>query len=162
MASGPLGARLQVFVRQSSGLIREFSLLDVVIINVVGVNAPFGIILTLAAVTSIWPQVDLTWLTIFGGIASAATVITYGLMSAAMPRSGGDYVFVGRSLWPWFGFAANWMMTFSLFVLFGLFAVSIATLAIGPSLTALGYVIGNSTAVSWANQVETDKATIAV
>src|SRR5437667_5907375 len=133
-------SRPMVFVRQSSGLVREFSILDVVIINLVGVTPTVGSLLALTSVASIWPGANLVWLNVFGGLASLATVLTYGLMSAAMPRSGGDYVFVGRSTWPWLGFLANWMMTLSLFVLLGILSVGTITLGLAPSLTALAYV----------------------
>jgi APA family basic amino acid/polyamine antiporter len=77
-------------------------------------------------------------------------------MSAAMPRSGGDYVFVGRSTWPWLGFLANWMMTLSLFVLLGIISVSTITLGLGPSLTALAYVTGNASLANFSNTIQND------
>jgi APA family basic amino acid/polyamine antiporter len=151
----------RLFVRQSSGLIREFSVLDVVVINLVGLNPGIVAALGLIAVASLWPGASLIPVVIMGSIVSVATVVTYGLMSAAMPRAGGDYVFVGRSVWPWLGFLANWMMTWSLFVLLGLFSVGTITLALGPALTAFGYVMGSSAVVNMAETLQTNKAVLA-
>jgi basic amino acid/polyamine antiporter, APA family len=150
-------ARPKVFVRQSSGLIREFSLLDVVNINLAGVTPPVGMLLSLTGVAAIWPGTNLVVLICLGAIASAATVITYGFMSAAMPRSGGDYVFVGRTTWPWLGFLANWMMTLSLFVLFGILTVGITSTVIVPGFTAFGFVTGNSSVVTAAANISSSK-----
>jgi amino acid transporter len=146
-----------LFVRQSSGLVREFSMWDVALINVAGVNLGAVAALSIGAVAGLWPGASVLLVAVIGGLVSLATVGTYGLMSAAMPRAGGDYVFVGRTLWPWLGFAANWMITWSLFVALGLFSVALVTQALAPGMAAFGYVSGNHWFVTAATDISTKK-----
>jgi amino acid transporter len=151
-------AERDVFVRQSSGLVREFSILDVVIINLAGLNPGLIVVLSITSLASLWAGASLPLVLLIGAIVALAIVVTYGLMSAAMPRAGGDYVFIGRSLTPWLGFTANWMMTWSLFVLLGLFSVGTVTQALAPSLAAIGALGGNTGMIDFATDMTTDKA----
>jgi basic amino acid/polyamine antiporter, APA family len=145
------------FVRQSSGLIREFGISDVVLINIVGVNLGIVASLSIASVAGIWPGASMIILAVIGALVSLATVGVYGMFSAAMPRAGGDYVFVGRSLTPWLGFLANWMITLSLFVVLGIFAVGLYTQALAPSLAAFGLTVDAPGLVEAAETISTDK-----
>ena len=154
--------RRTLFVRQSSGLVREFSMSDVVLINVVGVNLGAVAALSIGAVAGLWPGASMVLVAVIGGIVSLATVGTYGLMSAAMPRAGGDYVFVGRTLSPWIGFTANWMITWSLFVAVGLYSVAVVSQALAPGLAAFGYVSGHHSLVTAATDLATKKGLLAL
>lgn len=149
------------FVRQSSGLVREFGIADVVLINIVGVNLGILATLGIASVAGLWPGANMIVLVLIGAVVSLATVTVYGMFSAAMPRAGGDYVFVGRSLTPWLGFLANWMITLSLFVLLGLFSVGTITQALAPSLAAFGMSVDAPGLVNAAETMSSDKTLLA-
>jgi APA family basic amino acid/polyamine antiporter len=151
-----------LFVRRSSGLVREFGMSDVAVINLVGVNLGIVAALSIAALAGLWPGASMILVVVIGAAISLATVITYGLLSAAMPRAGGDYVFVSRGLTPVLGFLANWMITFSLFVLLGLFSVGLVTQALAPGLAALGVTSESSSLVNAATDLTEDKGLIAL
>lgn len=163
-AASPAGtagaAQRQMFVRQSSGLVREFSITDVALINIAGVNLGIVGAVTIGAVAGLWPGASMVLVALLGAVVSLATVGTYGMLSAAMPRAGGDYVFVGRSLAPVVGFLANWMITWSLFVLLGLFSVGIVTQALAPALAAFGAVSDSPSLVTAATDMSADKGTL--
>src|SRR4051794_13425931 len=161
-AGSPGSGQRTLFVRQSSGLVREFSMSDVVLINVVGVNLGAVAALSIGAVAGLWPGASMVLVAVIGGIVSLATVGTYGLMSAAMPRAGGDYVFVGRTLSPWLGFTANWMITWSLFVAVGLYSVAVVSQALAPGLAAFGFVSGHHGLVTAATDLATKKGLLAL
>ena len=141
---------------------REFSITDVVSINVVGINPGIAAAISVTALALLWAGASMVPVVIIGAIISVATAIVYGMMSAAMPRSGGDYVFVGRSLSPVLGFLANWMMTWSLFVLFGLFSVGTITEALAPAMSGFGHVAGSTWFVNAANDLVSHKGVLAV
>jgi amino acid transporter len=153
----PAEGQRTLFVRQSSGLVREFSMWDVALINVAGVNLGAVAALSIGALAGLWPGSSAVLVGLIGGLVSLATVGTYGLMSAAMPRAGGDYVFVGRTLSPWLGFTGNWMITWSLFVALGLFSVATVTQALAPGMAAFGHVSGNQWFVTAATDIATKK-----
>jgi basic amino acid/polyamine antiporter, APA family len=141
--SAPAGATAQMFTRQTSGLVREFSLSDVTIMNLAGQSIGAGAALSVITAAAIWPGSDVRLLLVLGAILSLITAVVYGLMSAAMPRSGGDYVFVGRTLHPMIGFATNFVITVTLFIALGLYSYLFVVFGLSNSMTALGLVSGN-------------------
>jgi len=57
-------------------------------------------VLTMVALPFFFPGANAIWVFILGSIPAFAFVIEYGILSAAMPRSGGDYIWTGRILGP--------------------------------------------------------------
>lgn len=51
----------------------------------------------------------LLMLWVAGGITALCGALTYGELSAAMPRSGGEYVYLGRIFHPLLGFLSGWV-----------------------------------------------------
>ena len=76
--------------------------------------------------------------------------VVYAQMSAAFPRSGGDYVFVGRILHPSLGFMVNFVLTVINVSVIGVEAVWITQYALGPMFNLLGLIDGNSAYTSIA------------
>lgn len=132
------------FVRRATGLVRSIGLLDAFIINFGWTGATFSISLAFMISQSLWayPQSHF-------GIAQIITfvlvllgsTIPYALLSIAMPRAGGDYVFNSRILHPLVGFVASFMMMtmLSFFVAWGAYWGGAQALA--STLANLGYVM---------------------
>src|SRR5256885_9305304 len=100
MASTEAGGS-QLFVRQSTGLVREASALDATIYNAVfsapvGATLAWGVFFALSA----FPGADLVWATIISFVLNVPVLIMMALLAASMPRTGGDYVWVSRILSP--------------------------------------------------------------
>src|SRR6187200_2213245 len=111
---GPGGSG--VFLRRATGLVREVGLFDAFVMNTIGMKVVIGT-LTMAF-TLLW---------------------VYSEFAAAMPRSGGDYVFVSRALHPFVG----WLMSFSqgawlIFFWVGFNAWFALVFAVPVSLTTIG------------------------
>ena len=70
--------------------------------------------------------------------------MTYGYLSAAMPRSGGEYVFLGRVVHPAVGFTANWGFTWSQLLGLGLYASFTVNFGIAVAFLTLGNVLDSS------------------
>lgn len=103
----------QLFVRKATGLVRELNVFDVFLINLIQTNpiANFAVLFTLGI--AVFPGANL-WLSTLSCIAiGSSLLIVYSLLAGAMPRSGGDYVFISRILHPIPGFVASWMMMFT-------------------------------------------------
>jgi len=109
-----------MFVRQSSGLVRSLGLRDAFLTNLGLTGAFFSISLAFMISQALWayPEADFTLAAILSVVVSLPVALAYGLLSVAMPRAGGDYVFISRTLHPLLGFLANWgiMVMLSFFI----------------------------------------------
>lgn len=126
-------AEKKLFLRKATGLVREIGLLTAVIIalaNVVGLGwqkrvfqvtgwAPVG---TSQFFLGIHPVAMSFFLV---GIVVLLSVYCFAVLSAAMPRSGGGYVFISRIINPGLAFVATWLEFWSVAVSYGLIAVAV-------------------------------------
>src|SRR5688500_2293675 len=89
-----------LFVRQSSGLIREFRAYDVFIFNTLG----YALGLVLAVVPSfaagLWPEQNVLLIVTIGTALTLFNALMYGYLAGILPRSGGDYVYLSRIVHP--------------------------------------------------------------
>ena len=92
----------RVFAREATGLIRRLGFLDQFIVAMAIVNVTGGYVFTMIAAPYFFPGANMVAVFVLGAIPALFYVITYSIFSAAMPRSGGDYVWVGRILGPRF------------------------------------------------------------
>ncbi|MEM0200012.1 MAG: APC family permease [Saccharolobus sp.] len=91
-----MGNKSTIFVRETSGLIKNVSLLDSIALNIGNMSA--GI----ALFESISPYITtngILWLaSIIGFLFAIPQLIIYVTMSTKIPRTGGDYIWISRSL----------------------------------------------------------------
>ena len=78
-----------------------------------------GLALTLPTVAALLPGADFFTGFLIAWIIQLATVLAYLLLSVAMPRSGGDYVWVSRSIHPAVGFMSGWAWMLQGFFIIG-------------------------------------------
>ena len=96
----------QVFLREATGLVRQLSTRDILMFNLLNMGL-------------IWPCVYIFFAgSTYQGVYTPVTVLIalpltmiiallYYYMSTAFPRTGGDYVWIGRIIHPGVGFMAN-------------------------------------------------------
>jgi amino acid transporter len=96
------GLGKKVFAREATGLIRRLGFVDQFIVAMAIVNVTGGYVFTMIAAPYFFPGANMVAVFALGAIPAFAFVITYSIFSAAMPRSGGDYVWTGRILGPRF------------------------------------------------------------
>ncbi|MEM2986595.1 MAG: APC family permease [Nitrososphaerota archaeon] len=99
----------EVFVRKASGLIRNISAWDAMIFNIM-VMAPMAILVYGVWASVCYPGVHLPTTALLAIPISILVGLFYALFSVAMPRSGGDYVWVSRILHPSLGFMINFYL----------------------------------------------------
>lgn len=121
--SGGAGGRLRgsgpgVFVREATGLTKELSLLDIFIYNTNNQNIGLGVLFVLLFVPAFYPGASMLGGVIVAALLALAHATTYALFAAAMPRSGGDYVYISRTLSPVLGFLSsfNWLVWLSVYI----------------------------------------------
>jgi APA family basic amino acid/polyamine antiporter len=147
----------QLFVRQSTGLVREANALDATIFNAVfsapvGATLAWGVFFALSA----FPGSDLVWATIISFIINIPVLLMMSLLASSMPRTGGDYVWVSRILSPPLALISNFGAALSATIGATFWARYFPVFALGPILVTLGVTFDNSTLVDWGNSFQTD------
>jgi amino acid transporter len=111
----------RVFVREATGLVRELSAFDALFLNLQGVFA----VATSAALSFgfagfLFPGADMDLAVLIALPLGIVFGLVWALMAIAMPRTGGDYLWVSRTFNPILGFANSFLITiFWGFVLIG-------------------------------------------
>jgi amino acid transporter len=123
----------KLFVRKATGLVREIGPLTAILIvmcNTVGLGwqkrafqwtAP-AIVPENTYVAGV-PPIVMSFILV--GIVVLLTVWTFAILGAAMPRSGGGYVYISRIISPPVGFLATWVEFFSIAVSYGQIGVAV-------------------------------------
>ena len=147
----------RVFVRNSTGLVREASALDATIFNAVfsapvGATLAIGVLWTLSA----FPGADPVWATIIAVVINVPVLIMMALLASSMPRTGGDYVWVSRILSPPLAMISNFAAALSAMIGATFWARFFPVFALGPVLVGLGVLFDNQTMVDWGTSFQTD------
>jgi amino acid transporter len=126
-----------VYVRKATGIVRGFTALDAfaICIGVVALGA-FGTYMHPVLVDITFPGGGHTPVLTIALIPALLMGMAYVYFSTAMPRSGGDYVYISRVISPALGFAVSWAI------------VILGTFTIGPDLVyqvSTSYSVGLTT-----------------
>jgi amino acid transporter len=151
------GGRGGLFVRNSTGLVREASFLDAAIFNAVfsapvGATLAWGVFFALSA----FPGADLVTATIVAFVLNIPVLIMMALLASSMPRTGGDYVWVSRILSPPLATISNFGAALSAMIGATFWARYFPVFALGPILVTLGVFFNNQTLVDWGNNFQKD------
>lgn len=144
-----------LFTRKASGLVREIGLRDALAVNASAISLGGVIVVFISALAS-FAQADLTWPIIVGFVLLLPMTVVYGQLSAAMPRSGGDYIFVGRILHPALGAAVGFGLLILLAYGAGFSATFLGSVLLPTALQAFGSAFGNSAITNASAAVSTN------
>ncbi len=104
------GPEPALFVRKATGLVKGWSVRDAFIYSAISINfVTLG--LYAFSYSNFIPSGSLFWAAILSGAYLVFQSITYASLIAAMPRAGGDYVWISRTLGGGIGFvlaACGW------------------------------------------------------
>jgi APA family basic amino acid/polyamine antiporter len=147
-----------VYVRQATGLVRQASVLDAVIYNA-AVSAPVGAILawSIFFILSLFPGADLVVACGVALVLNGPILVMMALMAAAIPKTGGDYVWVSRILGPRLALVSNFAAAFAGLMGATFFARYFSVFALGPVLSTLGIVFHSNGLLTWGTRFQTEK-----
>lgn len=131
-----------LYVRRSSGLTRNVSANDALIANLVGMGILVNIFWVVYASAS-YPGADLTATVFTALIVNMLVAYVYWMLSTAMPRTGGDYVWVGRIIHPAIAFMVNAVFVVIMITWAGLFPYLAASTKLQMLFTNLAITTGN-------------------
>jgi amino acid transporter len=143
----------QLFLRNATGLRREVSVLDAFIMNTFGMNVAVGAVFLFLQAPAFFPQGNMLVAVIIGTLLMAFTLLwVYSTFAAAMPRSGGDYVYVSRTLHPFLGWLLGWSQgMWLIFFWIGFNAWFALTFAVPVALSTIGAATGQSSWIAVSN-----------
>jgi len=141
----------QVFVRKASGLIRTAGTWDVLAYNVNFTSIGLLLLFLFLFGPAFYPGASLIWATVICVICILPLALVYGYLASAMPRSGGDYVYVSRVLGPALGMMSNWNMTMWWFFYGGVPSAFLARYGLAPFFRTMGIYTGNETLTEIGN-----------
>lgn len=144
-----------LFVRQATGLVREAGFVDTVFYNwVAGGAVGLALVYNVYWALNAFSGVNLTTATLLVVPFAICAVLVFSLLAAAMPRSGGDYVFVSRVVHPVWGFISSWTGFVSV-VAYNAWVAWFAAVAFVPAgLGVMAQATGNDAfldAATWAS-----------
>jgi len=143
-----MASKQRVFVRDATGLVREISFLGAFALATGNMSVITGWYL-FGWFGAAAPGGELGIALLVGTVLIIFPGLIYAMMSAAFPRSGGDYVFVSRILHPALGFMVNFYLAF-----YWMTAIGFSTpVVVVPNLSALlgiyGTIYNNATLLGW-------------
>ncbi len=153
----PAPASEQLFIRNATGLVRGVRPLSSLVIGYI-VGSPVQVLgAGLFFALSLYPGGNL-----YLGLALILPMMlaysyTFGLMTAAVPRSGGDYTIVSRVIHPALGVISSVFMLLAQFMSVAFFGIAFVSTGVVPGLNAIGLIGGNDTYTGWASDISSSQ-----
>ena len=144
-----------IFARQATGLVREGNSGSVLIYNINFVSIGLMLVFALIMIPAFYPGANVEGTFLASFIVVIPTSLTFALLAAAMPRSGGDYVYVSRILGPQWGMMSSLNNTIWWILYGGVPSAFFAYYGLTPLLRGLGVLSGNATLVRYGNDLST-------
>jgi APA family basic amino acid/polyamine antiporter len=146
-----------VYARKATGLVREVSPFSTFVFNMAGQPTSVLLATSVFFALALFPGGSI-WLGLAMALGAALLIsLCYGLFTSAIPRSGGDYVLVGRVTHPVIGLVSSFFWTSGVILSIAFLALAFVTVGLGPSLTAVGLVSGHNSLVTAGNDLATSK-----
>ncbi len=159
MSQASTAAPQTFFSRKATGLVREMSVRDAAIFNVLPAVPGAVIAYFLLWGLSAFPGADLILDMIIVGVFSTLLALSFGFLSVAMPRSGADYILNSRTLHPALGLAGSVTLMISGLLSIGYWSLWTIQGGVGPTLIQIGASLNNnSTLQSWGSTLSASNA----
>ncbi len=151
-----------IFLRKTSGLVKAAGAFDVFVYNFGLISVGIAISLTHFNVPKNYPGASIPWSEILAAAFMAAIAWGFWCWSVAIPRSGGVYAYVSRSVSPGLGFAVSFVDTFTWLFYNALAATFLTTIGLGPGLFVAGHLTGTPALTRAALALQSPGAQMAV
>src|SRR6266508_3735383 len=118
------------YTRQATGLVREIGVSSNVALNISFISLPLAALVATQAPFA-FPGANIVLVVVIAAVLAIIPTLLYGWLATAMPRSGGDYVFVSRIMNP----------------------LLLAPLGLSAALATIGAATGDQTLIEWSATV---------
>lgn len=152
----------RIFTRQATGLRKEIGTLDTFIYNVNNQNIGIGVAFMLLFVPGFYAGADMVQGMVIALLLALPMAFVYALFAGAIPRSGGDYVYISRTLHPLLGFVASWNWVAWMTVYVGVPAAYFGQYGLSGLFRMLGVASGSQGLIDLGNSFVNPDVTLAV
>ncbi len=132
-----------VFTRASSGLVRQVRTEDVLWYGIQQIALSYIVFIVLA--WGAYPGASMPLAALIATVAGLAMGICYAMFAGLYPRSGGEYVYLSRTLNPPIGFIVSFSFAFWEIFYFGINGAFFSLFSMSPFFAALGEQTKNQT-----------------
>ncbi len=139
----------EFFVRNATGLTKEISGKSAMIGNIHAMGVSYFFVFAFFALL-LYPGVNLPLTVLVTLVPGLIIAAIYYLFTVAMPRTGGDYVWVSRVIHPAIGFLTNFFVTFTLLSSISVGVAWGVIYGLSPMLAGIGLVNHDAGLVSLA------------
>lgn len=139
------------FLRDSSGVVRNVTGGDTFIYNVALINIGIGTAFMLLLGPAFYPSANMWLSTLICGAFCIVQTLAYYSFSVTMPRSGGHYTFISRTLHPALGFTLSLSMVVWLMATIASAATYLSTIGLTPMFQVYGQMLGSDLLLGWAD-----------
>ena len=150
------------YVRKASGLVRQWGLLETYAMNLAGWNVGVSLVVGPLAAAEAFPGADMFYVLLFGLLLSVFQIMVYFILASAMPRSGGDYVWISQNLHPALGFVSSWVFVVALFLGLGTYSAWAINYVLSAGLLSIGLFANNSALINAAGLLSTSNYTFVI
>ena len=144
-----------LYVRQATGLVRAAGKWSVLVYNIMFVSIGLMTLFTLSLIPAFYPGANIQLTFVLALVIVLPTSMVFAMLSVAMPRSGGDYVYVSRALGPAWGMMSNWNQTVWWILYGGVPSAFFAYYGLTPLLRSLGVLTNHAGLITWGDRLST-------
>lgn len=124
----------RVFARESTGLVREVGPASAAIFNLSYSSSPLALALMLSLAPAFYLGANMYLGTFIALVLTLPTAFVFAMFVSAIPRSGGDYTWISRSVHPALGFMSNFSYMFWAMFIVGVYAILVPSWGLAPAL----------------------------
>lgn len=161
-AAAAYGDKAKVFARESTGLVREVGPVSASIYNLSYSSAPLALALLLGIGAAFYTGANLYLSALFALLLTLPTAFVFAMFVTAIPRSGGDYTWISRSISPTLGFMSNFSYMFWAMFIVGVYAILVPSWGLGPALRMIAAGWDVPRALDLANWLNSEWGTFVV
>jgi amino acid transporter len=125
-----------VFTRASSGLVRQVKTVDVMSYSIQQIALSYIVFIVLF--WGFYPGASMPLASLIATLAGLAMGVCYAMFATLYPRSGGEYVYLSRTLHPAVGFGVSFSFAFWETFYTGINGAFFSLFSVSPFLAALG------------------------
>jgi amino acid transporter len=143
-----------VFVRDATGLTKQISLFSAFAYNVNSVTIGYAVT-AYSLILAFVPGANAMLSFLISMLLSVPLLLVYAIFTASMPRSGGEYVFISRTLHPWLGSLAAFTVWLIEIIYLGINSSWIGSVYMSAPLVLMGEVLNSQALITIGSAVAT-------